>query len=128
MQHDAQKADWEVFDSFDGGVAGSVSETNRAILIRLKDPIGVARAQGATAAFAASLAPATIEARVYEAVAMQIGASLGEKNVEADVTVVEPAGWTEATNMVNLGSDFAYILGGAGVAGVLYWLFRKGKK
>jgi len=73
MQHDAQKADWEVFDSFDGGVAGSVSETNRAILIRLKDPIGVARAQGATAAFAASLAPAMIEARVSPSLSQRDG-------------------------------------------------------
>ena len=131
MKHDDQHNDWEVFDSFDGVVLPSSqkirSATERAILIRLRDPGALARGQGATAAFAEQLAPATIEAQVYDEVANQIDAALAAKNVDADISIVEPKVWSPA-GLAHVGSDIALFMGGAGLVGVIYWLFSRGKK
>ncbi len=129
MRHDDQHSDWEVFDSFDGEYIGARPETrtNRAILIKLNSPGALARGQGATAAFAESLAPAFIEARVYDEVASQLKGALADQNVDADVSVVEPTKFASA-GMSYVGSDLAYLLGGAGVLGVAYWLFKRFRK
>lgn len=129
MRHDDQHSDWEVFDSFDGTVLPSKirTETERAILIRLRNPGALARGQGATAAFAESLAPATVEAQVYDEVASQLDAALLSKNVDAEVSIVEPKMWSPA-GLAHVGSDIAFFVGGAGIVGALYWLFSGRKK
>lgn len=129
MKRDDLHSDWEVFDSFDGAPRSAPvqTETNRAILIKLLSPGALARGQGATAAFAESLAPAFVEARVYDEVASQLKGALADQNVEADISIVEPTKFASA-GMSYIGSDLAYLMGGAGVVGALYWLYRRSRR
>lgn len=111
----------------DADIFGAERTTNRAIIIRLKNPAAVARQQGALASFAASLAPATTESEVYSRLAGELRKELKSQHVDADVIVAEPEGWQLATKSSPIGWDLGYILGGVGVFGVLVWIVTKGK-
>lgn len=90
-------------------------ETNRAILIRVKNAGEVARSQGALATIAQSLAPATVEAKVYDAMRDQLAQSLASNHVDADVTVVEPKAYQSADGK-HVWQDLAIGVGLIGVA------------
>lgn len=104
---------------------GSDQETNRAILIRLNDPAEIARRDGTTAAIAQTLAPATVEARVFDDLAVKLRDSLKGYHVDADVSVVEPTSWTTASTSKHLWQDIAIGIGAVGVA-ALVWRFISG--
>lgn len=105
--------------------AASSAATNRAILIRIKNPAELARSQGAIAALAQTLAPATIEAKIYSTVRDQLAAGFKEKGVDADVIVtdVPVSSWKPPSKSMPIGMDIMIGLGGLGVAGVAWWLF-----
>ena len=87
-----------LFDLHSSGldVLGGEAATNRAILIKIKNAAELARTQGALASIATQIAPATIEGKVYEEMRKQLASSLKEKNVDADVTIVESTGFKTA--------------------------------
>ncbi len=68
-----------------GEVSGPV------VVIRLKDPEGLVKSQGAAASAAFWVAPEATTNKAYQTVAAQIGNALHEKNVNADVTVLDAA-------------------------------------
>jgi hypothetical protein len=102
-------------------------ETNRALLVRVKDPAAVARSQGKLAAFAAGLAPATIEAKVYEIMGDEFKKKLASQGIEADVSVVEPKSF-QAAGSSHIATDVAFAIGGMGVVGLLWFLFSSGRR
>jgi hypothetical protein len=106
-----------------------MAETNRAVLIRIKNAADLARSQGALASMAQTLAPATIEARVYDELAKQLGKALADKRVEADVQVIDApqSNWRPAGG-THLWTDIALALGGLGVLAILWRVFAGGKK
>lgn len=107
------------------------AETNRALLIRVKNAAELARSQGALASFAQALAPATIEAKVYSELSRQIGTALRDKHVDAEIEIVEPSKFVGAGNG-HIGRDLGLMLGGGGLLAVGGWLaakwWRKRKK
>ncbi len=106
------------------------AETNRALLIRVKNTAELARSQGALASFAQQIAPSTIEAKVYDTMAQQLKESLADKHVDADVTVVEPRAWKPADGK-HVASDVALTVAAAGgvvVVLALLWRLVGGKK
>ena len=111
---------------------GQGPETDRAILIKLKDPNALARSQGSAATFAQAVAPAYVEGRVFDGFKQQLVESFKAKGIDADVSVVSPAQWKPAGQDHLLG-DLGYALGGAGVIGIIWWLLsmtprhKKGK-
>ena len=102
-------------------------ETDRAVLIKLKDPGALARSQGAAGAFAQGIAPAFIESKVYSGLAEQLGEALRAKNIDADISVVQPGTWKPADNG-HIAQDLAYVIGGAGIAAFFCWLAFRRKK
>jgi len=121
LDHD----DWEVFDHFDGE---SSTETNLAVLVTLKNPGALARREGAAASFAANVAPAMIESKVYEGLAAKLQDALAGQNVEADITVVEPRKWMPANGTTSIASDLGYVIGGTGLMAAFAWAIMKGLK
>lgn len=115
--------EWTSFDHFDG----LGPETDRAVLIKLKDPGALARSQGAAGAFAQGIAPAFIETKVYSGLADQLGEALKAKNIDADISVVQPSLWAPAGNGY-IAQDLAYVIGGAGIASFFCWLAFRRKK
>lgn len=99
------------------------AETNKALLVRLTDPAALARAQGALAALAAGAAPATIEGKVYEGFRDEIKKSLQTKGIGAEVSIVEPRAFSLSTGGRGIATDIGLAIGGAGVVGILWWLF-----
>lgn len=106
---------------------GADSDTNRAVLIKVKNAAELARSQGALASFAQALAPATIEAKVYSTLAAKLAEALKKENVDAEITVVEPKGYVAADGK-HIASDIGWALGGAGVLAGLWYLFSGRKK
>jgi hypothetical protein len=102
------------------------ADTNNGILVRLRDPGAVARSQGAMASLAATVAPATIEAKVYAEVARQLKSKLAAQGIDVDVQVVEPTAF-KSTGGSHIATDIGFAIGGAGVLAVLWYLFS-GKK
>jgi len=103
------------------------ANTTNAILIKIKDPNLLARSQGATASFVTSLAPATVENKVLSEIARQLKTALQEQNVEADVAVVQPALFKDA-GISHVASDIGLAVGGMGLAGLAWWLMKRGKR
>lgn len=106
---------------------GAEPETNRAILIRVKNAGELARSQGAVAALAQSIAPATIEGKVYAEMAKKLADSLKAQHVDADVTIVEPKGFVQADGK-HIWSDVGLAIGGAGILAMLGYLLFRGSK
>jgi hypothetical protein len=107
-------------------VLGTDQETNRALLIRVRNTAELARSQGSVASLAQALAPATVEAKVYSSMASELRKSLKDKNVDADVSVVEPKAWQPADGK-HVWSDVGLGLGIAGVL-ALAWHFIGGHR
>ena len=107
--------------------ADSSVQTTKAVLIKVKNAAELARSQGAVASFAQALAPASIEAKVISTVAAQLKSALRDKGVDADVSVVEPGAYTSA-GVSHIASDLGFAIGGAGVAGLIYWLVKRWRK
>lgn len=105
-------------------IIGADQETNRAILIRVKNAAELARSQGAIASFSQALAPATIEGKVYSEMAKELQKSLREKNVDADVSIVEPSKWKPA-GTDHVWTDIGFAIGGAGLLAGLWYLFKR---
>jgi hypothetical protein len=103
------------------------ADTNRAILIKVNNAGELARSQGFIATFAQALAPASIEGKVYSTMAQQLRDSLKEKQVDADVTVVEPGAWRPAGSS-HIATDVAVGLTAFGVAAILWRLLAGGRK
>lgn len=107
-------------------MAGSVyigADTNRGVLIRIKNAGDLARSQGHLASLAQALAPSMIEAKVYDELAKQLKSSLKDKNVDADVTVVEPGAFATADGK-HIARDIGIGLlaaGGVITVGALLW-------
>jgi len=97
-------------------------ETNRAILIKINNADELARSQGKVATLFQSLAPSSIEAKVYEETAKQLAAGLRSQNVKADVTVVEPKNFVPADGK-HIWADVGLAIGGAGIVAILWFLF-----
>jgi hypothetical protein len=108
-------------------VLGADPSTGKAILIKVKNAADLARSQGALASFAQALAPASIESKVYQQMASELGKALKEKSVDADISIVEPAGWQPA-GMGHVWTDVGFAIGGAGIIGALWWLLSGRKK
>jgi hypothetical protein len=107
-------------------VTVGVVDTNRALLIKIKNPAELARSQGAVAAFVQTLAPSTIEAKIYEAMREKLSAALKAENVDAEVTIVEPKAF-KAAGVSHVARDVGLVV--AGVGGLaLMWHFFKRKK
>jgi hypothetical protein len=70
--------------------------TPQAILIQVKNAAELARSQGAVASLAQSIAPETIEAKVYSAMAEKLADSLKKEHVDATITIVNPVGYESA--------------------------------
>ncbi len=103
-----------------------MSATNKAILIQVKNAGALAANQGKVAALAAGVAPATIESTVLSTVVSKLKDNFKTQGVDADVSMVEPAGYQPASGsglMVNV----ACVAGGAAVVG-LAWLLFGGRK
>lgn len=109
------------------GDDNSSVKTSHALLIKVKNAPDLARSQGALAAFAQMLAPATVENKVYEEMATKLKASLKDQNVLADVSIVDPAAWKPSVG-AHLWSDVAWALGGAGVLAIVLRVFGGGHK
>lgn len=116
-------------DAHDATVLGATdgTTTNHAVLIRVKNAAELARAQGAVASLAQAIAPASIEAKVYDTIASEIKSSLKEKGVDADVSVVDPKNYASA-GWDHLGTDLGMAIGGAGVAALIFWLATRHRK
>jgi hypothetical protein len=93
----------------------------QGILIRVKNASELARSQGAVATFAEALAPATVGTKVLSTIASELKKALKEKNVDASIEVVDPAGWEPASGKFM--QDLGFAVGGAGVLAGLWWLF-----
>lgn len=102
-------------------------ETNRAVLIRVHNADELARSQGAIATFAQTLAPATIEAKVYDTLAQRLKKSLAAQNVDADVSVVESSAFKPAGNG-HIARDVGLAVASLGGVALLFHLFRGKKK
>jgi hypothetical protein len=144
-QHDDMQSAWTPFDSFDGDdfkpfdsfdgcrprtpyiLIGLGQETDRAVLIKVKDPGALARSQGGAATFAQGIAPAFIEGKVYDGMRDQLQTQLKAKGIDAEVSVVQPGQWRAADGS-HIASDFAFMLGGAGIATFFLWLAFGRKK
>lgn len=107
------------------------TSTERAVLIKIKNVPAVITKQGGSAgalaqgvgSFAKGLGSsainATLEGKVYDTVAAQLHDKFKEQGVDADVQVVEPAGY-QAAGASPIWKPIALGLGGVGVL-VLGW-------
>lgn len=104
-----------------------VQITNRAILVKLRDPGAVMRGQGALASGIAALAPSPMtEALVYSGAAKKIKQGMVDNGIDADVSVVDPKNWK--TVGTHLAHDIGFAVGGAGVLAAAWWFFRGRKR
>jgi hypothetical protein len=98
-----------------------MSVTNQAIVIRVRNAADLVRRSGAIASFAQQLLPTTLESEVYSRMAKELDQGLRAKGVDAEVAVVEPAGWRPVPN-ISLKSA-AIGAGAAGLFATLLWLW-----
>jgi len=106
-------------------VLGADDLTGKAILIKIRNPAQLAQSQGAIASLAQGLAPMTIEGQVYSTVAKELAKGLKEKNVDAQITVVQPVGWKSTGGIGALGI-IAIAVGTIG-SGALLWRYMRAK-
>jgi hypothetical protein len=97
-----------------------------AVLIRVNNVADVVKQQGQLAAFAQALAPATIESKVYSTLADKLKTALAEQGVDADVHVVNPAGYEPCKSDL-LRDVFVGVLG-ATVFTTTLWGYRRWRK
>jgi len=96
------------------------------ILIRVRNPVDLARKQGGVAALAQMLAPATVDEKIHQEIANRLRGALKNEGVDAEVSLVEPSGLKSA-GMSNIWKALAI---GLGVLGTSYIGYRvvKGRK
>lgn len=98
-----------------------------AVLIRVNNVANVVQQQGQLASLAQALAPQTIESKVYATLADKLKTSLADQGVDADVSVVNPAGYAPAKS--DLVRDvFVGVLGATVFAGITYGVGRWRKR
>lgn len=98
-----------------------------AVLIRVNNVASVVQREGQLASLAQALAPQTIESKMYSTLASKLKASLAEQGVDADVNVVNPAGYTPCKS--DLVRDvFVGILGAATFTTLMYGIKRWRKR
>lgn len=107
--------------------AAAASSTNRALLIKINNPAELARSQGSLAAFVQTLAPSTIEAKIYDTLASKLRDALSAQNVDASITVVEPKAFTSAGSG-HVARDVGIAVAGVGGLALLYHLFKRRRK
>ncbi len=106
-------------------LVGTEQLTNRAILIKVRNPDEIARGQGSMAAFAQTLAPATIEAKVLQIISEQLQTALAAQHVDAEVTVVSPIGLQTADDQAHIATDIGLAIGGIGLVALLWSVMSK---
>jgi hypothetical protein len=123
-QHDDVINDWEVFDSFDGAAP---TQDPRGVLIRVRDPIAVAKAQGGNmAAAAAAVGPDFVAGKVFQGIADKIAAGFKDQKIDADVFVVQAAGYAPVGSSTL--SKVLFVGVGAAIGGVLAVFLKRKKK
>lgn len=110
------------------GIDTGKQETNRAILIRLLNPSQIARRDGTLSAMAQHIAPATVEARVFDDTVDKLTEVLRSQNIDAEVTVVEPTNWEVASPSKHIWQDIGIGLGMVGIVALVWRLVNGGKK
>lgn len=101
-------------------------ETQRAILIQVRNAAQLARSQGTLASLAQAVAPATIENKVNAQISSEISSALKAKGVDASVTIVDPVGFKPA-NGAHIAADIA--IGLTTFGGIaLIWRLLIGKR
>jgi len=103
------------------------TQRGNAVLIRINNAAEVVKREGQLAALAQALVPATIESKLYSTFASKLKASLNEQGVDADVNVVNPAGYVPAKSDV-LRDVFVGIIGATAFAGIVYGVKRWRKR
>lgn len=103
------------------------AETNRAVMVRIKNVAEVVRDQGGAAgAIAQQFAPVTIENEVYKKIAEEFARGLKAKNIDAVVTVVDaPSPDWKPVKGSRVVQYTAIGVGGAGLLGLGAWLFMR---
>ncbi len=98
---------------------------NRALLIRIRNPVQIARSQGGIATAAMALAPDTVEQKIYSEMAQRLGTALRNENVDAEITVVKPSDFKP-----EISNFWKFLAVGLGVVGAGYVGYRavKGRK
>jgi hypothetical protein len=104
-----------------------MADTHKALLIKINNPADLARSQGALAGFAQQLAPATIEAKIYDTMKAKIADSFKAQGVDADISIVEPSAFTHAS-VGHVAQDIAYGMGFLGLAGLVWYLLQPRKR
>lgn len=102
-------------------------QRGNAVLIRVNNIAQVVAQQGQLAALAQSLVPQTIEGKVYSSLASKLKTSLADSGVDADVNVVNPAGYAPAKSDL-LRDVFVGILGATVFTGITYGIKRWRKR
>ena len=77
------------------------TQSERAVLIRVRNAPELVRKAGAVASLAQTLFPTTLDSKVYSEMATKLAAGLKAEGVDADVRVVEPAGWQRARGIIS---------------------------
>lgn len=94
------------------------------ILIRVRNPVDLARREGGVAALAQALAPATVEEKINKTIADRLRGALKNEGVDAEITIVEPAAYRTAG-----GSNWwKYLAIGIGALGAGYVGYRVVKR
>lgn len=114
-------SEWEVFDTFNGEAPAS---TGIAALVRLKDPLSLARAKGGIATAAAAAAPDMITSKVYSEFGKQMGESLKAKGIDADISIVEPKNFAAPSHTVR---NIGFVVGGVSLLGAIGYLLMRRK-
>lgn len=96
---------------------------DKALLIKVRNIPEVVASKGAVASLAQKAAPETIEAKVYEEMGKQLKDKLRENKIDADVSIVNPAGFAPAAS--DMGRNLAIGVGVVGLGlGLLYAVRR----
>src|SRR4051812_37418078 len=104
--------------------------TDQAILIRVKNAGQLARSQGAVASLAQSVAPETIEAKVYDEMRKKLSSSLKDQGVDAEVSIVSAGGWKPVSGggSSNTVKYAAFGIGGVALLGCAFYMLGGKKK
>lgn len=114
-ENENSTSQWAVFDRFDGAPV-----TQQALLIKVKNAIDLAKAQGKVAAAAANFAPATIEGQVYSTMKTSLADALKGQGVDADISIVVPGQYAPAAP--SLVTKIAFAAGGAAAIGLVWFI------
>ncbi len=99
------------------------AQRGNAVLIRINNAAEVVKREGQLASLAQALAPSTIESKLYSTLASKLKASLADSGVDADVHVVNPAGYAPAKSDI-LRDVFVGVLGATAFATLVYGVKR----